>query len=212
VSLDDLLYILKAITGTLTIVISTLAISTVLGALLTPFAVHGAKPVRQLIFAYSWLGRALPPLTLLFVAYYGLSYAGVMVGNMTAAVIAYIFFSTAYVVEILRGAYSAVPKGQFEAAKAMGVPPVSAELRIILPQVVRLAVPAYLTNATSVLKDSSLASVIGVTELTAATVRVVQANTQQALLLFAFLGFIYFILGSILLLGQVYLERRFSHA
>lgn len=208
--IDAVPVILGAISGTLQLVIVSLLVSTVIGIILTPLAVHGPGPVRWAIFAYSWLGRALPPLTLLFAAYYGLSYAGVMVGSMTAATLAYIFFSTAYVVEILRGAYAAVPKGQFEAARAMGVPRFSMELRIIFPQVIRLASPAYLTNATTVLKESSLASIVGVSEITAVTVRAAQSNIDDAFPLFIFLGVIYFVLGSLLLSAQVYLDKRFA--
>lgn len=210
--LDNMLQILKASAGTVTLVAATLVISTVIGALLTPLAVKGPKPVRMLLFGYSWIGRGLPPLTLLFSAYYGLSLAGVNVPSMTAAIIAFVFFSTAYILEIFRGAYGAVPVGQFEAAKAIGSPTLATQLRIISPQVVRLSAPAYLTNATSVLKDSSLGSVIGVVEVTAVTVRTVQNHPESALLLFTFLGLIYLALGSLLLIGGARLERRFSYA
>lgn len=206
----SILSIIKASSLTILIVFLTLVISTILGAVLAPLSVSGPRFLKPFLMVYSWIGRSLPPLTLLYSVYFGMGIAGVEMGNLTAATVAYIFFSTAYIFEIFRGSYKAIPRAQFEAAKALGLPLWATELRVVWPQVIRLSAPAYLTNATTVLKESSLASVIGVAEATSVTVRLVQANPDMALALFGILGVIYTVLGSILLYFGGLFDRRNS--
>ena len=205
-------HILAAIGATLVLVGVSLFLSTVLGALLTPAAASRFRVVRLVIGGYSWLGRALPPLTLLISAYYGLSFVGVNTNQMVSAIGAFVFFATAYNIEIFRAAYKAVPLGQFEAARALGISTTRLQLGVILPQVARLAAPAYISNATIVLKDSSLASVVGVLEITAVTVRAVQADPDASLTLFSFLALIYLVLGSVLLSLEMFVDRHVKRA
>ncbi|WP_150460862.1 amino acid ABC transporter permease [Nesterenkonia ebinurensis] len=205
---DQMLSILSAATGTLQLVFWSLVISTIIGALLTPVAVRKNIWVRLPIMVYSWIGRALPPLTLLIGFYFGFIYAGIRLPGMTAAIIAFVFLNAAYTVEIFRAGYLAVPKGQFEGVKALGLPPWRAQLGIIAPQVLRVSTPALITNATTVLKDSALASVIGVMEMTAQTQRIVQSAPGHAIILYSYLAVLYIVLCSGLFILQHYLEKR----
>lgn len=200
--------ILANIGHTFELVALTLLISTVLAALLTPLTASSRGWIRMAVHGYAWVGRSVPPLTLLFVAFYGLAASGVPVPAMFAAVAAFTFFTTAYNVEIFRGGFQAVPTGQTEAAKALGIPTWSRFVKIIIPQMVPIVSPAYLSNATTVLKDSAIASVVGVIEITAATRYLVQANPGDALALYAVLGLIYLALCSVLIGAQHWLEHR----
>lgn len=204
--------ILNAIGGTLLLVGMSLLLSTVLAALLVPLAVSRVRLLRRITGVYSWLGRALPPLTLLISAYYGLSFAGVHTTAMASAIGAFVFFAGAYNLEIFRAAYQAVPRGQTEAIRALGLPPVRARFGVIVPQAVRLAIPAYISNATIVVKDSSLASIVGVVEITAVTVREVQVEPDSALFLFGVLALIYIVIGSVLLGFESYVDHHLRRA
>lgn len=203
---------LSSLARTFQLVGLTLVLSTVLALLLTPLAVSDRLPIRLPVKAYSWIGRALPPLTLLFATFYGLSAAGIAVPALIAATVAFTFFTTAYNLEIFRAGYQAVPRGQFEAARALGVPPVRQFFQVIGPQMIPIVVPAFLGNATTVLKDSALASIVGVVEITATTRFLVQAEPGDALLLYGLLGAVYLVLCSVLIGAQHWLERRFHNA
>jgi len=206
---DLLPAVLKNISGTLALTAAVIAASTVLALVLAPLTRSPHRLVRLPMKAYTYIGRALPPLTFLFGAFFGLAAAGVQVAPFMAAFIAFVVFATAYNIEIIRGGLEAVPRGQYEAARSLGVPPRRAMLGLIMPQALRIATPAYLTRMTGIVKDTSLASVIGVSELTAAAGRMVVFEPDAALLLYGAVGLVYFALASVIIAVQHLLERRF---
>lgn len=207
--LDLLPAVLKNITGTLALTAAVIVLSTLLALVLTPLTRSSLWYVRVPMRIYTYIGRALPPLTFLFAAFFGLAAAGVSVSNFTAALIAFLVFATAYNIEIIRGGLEAVPTGQYEAARSLGVHPVHAMVGIVLPQALRIATPAYLTRMTGILKDTSLASVIGVAELTAAAGRMVVAQPSAAMLLYGAIGIVYFALASVIIGIQHFLEHQY---
>ena len=205
---DLLPEILSGIGNTFKLVGFTLVLSTLLALALTPLGASRHAWLRLPVRGFAWLGRSVPPLTLLFVAFYGLAASGIAVPALLAAVAAFTFFTTAYNVEIFRSGYEAVPRGQIEAADALGVPPMKRFFNVIAPQMVPIVSPAFLSNATSVLKDSAIASIVGVVEITASTRFLVQTNPGDALGLYALLGLIYLAMCSVLIGAQHWLEHR----
>lgn len=114
---------------------------------------------------YSWLAQTTPPLILLFLAFYGSTWAGWNVSPIVAAIVAFTFFAAAYYYEIFRAAYEGVPSGQAEAARALGIPYFSFVRSVLLPQVLRIASGPLIGRTTVLFKETSLASAISTAEI-----------------------------------------------
>jgi len=111
------------------------------------------------------LFRALPPLVLLVFVYSGLPFAGLRLSPFMAVVIAFFLNNSAYFAEVFRAGINAVPKGQTEAARATGLSPAQTMGFVVLPQAVRNVLPDLLSNTVEVVKLTSLASVVSLSEL-----------------------------------------------
>jgi len=111
------------------------------------------------------LFRALPPLVLLVFVYSGLPFAGFRLSPFMAVVIAFFLNNSAYFAEVFRAGINAVPKGQTEAARATGLSPAQTMGFVVLPQAVRNVLPDLLSNTVEVVKLTSLASVVSLSEL-----------------------------------------------
>ncbi len=120
--------------------------------------------------AYVQTFRALPALIVLYFAFYGLPRLGLTLQPFPAAALAMTLTTVAYVSEDFRAALASVPRGQWDATNALGLPLGHAILRIILPQALPVLVPPVMTNAIVTLKATSVASLVGVQELTGASV------------------------------------------
>jgi polar amino acid transport system permease protein len=123
-------------------------------------------PLRWIARTYIELLRGIPPIVWLFIIYFGLGSSVVTLNGVTAAIVTLGAISGAYMAEIYRGGLSAVHVGQWEASAALGMPRTATMSRIIGPQVLRVSVPAGATYAIGLLKDSSIAFAVGVTEIT----------------------------------------------
>src|SRR5690606_37504624 len=135
------------------------------GILLAVARVYGNAVTSALARIYIELFRGTPVLLQLFVLYYGLA-PYYSLGPVEAAVLGLGLNYGAYEAEVYRGALLAIPRGQTEAAKALGMSPVQTLRHVLLPQALRLALPPMTNDFVSLLKDSSLVSVITVIELT----------------------------------------------
>jgi len=109
--------------------------------------------------------RGIPPIVWLFLIYFGVQIGAVRLSAFTAAVIGLGIISSAYLAEIYRGGYSTLPKGQLEAAHALGLGRATTFLRILTPQAMRTSLPSITTYLMSLIKDSSIASTIGVMDM-----------------------------------------------
>jgi polar amino acid transport system substrate-binding protein len=160
--------LLKA--SVITIVLSCLAmtLAVAVGVLIASGRVYASKPVRALLTLYVEVVRGTPVLLQLFVLYYGLS-SVIRLPAFIAALLGLGLNYAAYESEIYRGALEAVPRGQLEAARTLGLTE-GQVLRLVRgPQAFRLALPPMTNDFVSLLKDSSLVSVITVIELTKQT-------------------------------------------
>jgi polar amino acid transport system substrate-binding protein len=136
-----------------------------IGVVLAVARVYGGPISGTLARIYIELFRGTPVLLQLFVLYYGLA-PYYSLAPVTAAVLGLGLNYGAYEAEVYRGALLAIPRGQTEAAKALGMAPTQILRHILLPQALRLALPPMTNDFVSLLKDSSLVSVITVIELT----------------------------------------------
>jgi polar amino acid transport system permease protein len=124
------------------------------------------RPLAAPYGAFVWLIRGTPYLSQLVIVYFGLPVLGVTMTAVQAAVVSLAIYSSAYFAEIFRAAWASVPRGQLEAAHAFGVPRWSAFRVIELPQALAFAVPLLANQVILVIKESAVASIITVPELT----------------------------------------------
>ncbi|PZO14188.1 MAG: amino acid ABC transporter permease [Burkholderiales bacterium] len=145
------------------------------GLLMALLRLYGPAPLRMLARVYIDVFRSIPLLVLLVLVYYALPFVGVRFSSFTAAALALSMVSCAYTAEIFRAGIEAIPKGQFEAADAIGLSFFSSMRDVILPQAFRIVVPPLTSNCINVLKDTALASVVAMPDL------LKQATQAQAL-------------------------------
>ena len=156
---------------------------------------------------YISLIRGTPLLVQLFIIFYGLPQVGVKIPSYPAAVIALSLNVGGYAAEIIRGSILSVPRGQYEAATTIGMGYAQAMRRIVLPQAARIAVPPLGNTLLSLVKDTSLASVILVTELFREAQNAA-APSGQFLPLYLFAALYYWVVCWLVSLGQRRLEHR----
>ncbi len=156
---------LRAALVTLELTVLAFLLAVPFGMLLAVMRVYGSTPVRALARIYIEVFRGTPVLLQLFVLYYGLA-DFISLGPVEAAVLGLGLNYGAYEAEVYRGALLAIPRGQSEAARALGLGPWQTLRHVMLPQALRLALPPMTNDFVSLLKDSSLVSVITVIELT----------------------------------------------
>jgi len=151
--------------------------------------------------------RGTPLLVQLFLIYYGLPQLGVELPPLLAAGIGFSINIGAYAGEILRSAIAAVDKGQWEAASVLGMSRGQALRRVILPQAARTAVAPLSNSFISLVKDTSLAATIQVPELFRQA-QLITARTYEIFAMYLAAAALYWILSSLLALGQTRLERQ----
>ncbi len=179
-------------------------------AVITAMAVYARVPVlTQLIRGYIWIFRGTPLLVQLFVVFYGLPKVGMLIDPFPAAVIVFSLNEGAYCSETVRAALEAVPVGQFEAGYCVGMSYLQVMRRIVLPQAMRTAFPPLSNSLISMVKDTSLAANITVTEMFMVTQRIV-ARTYEPLVLYIEVGLIYLIFSTVLTFVQRWGEKRLS--
>jgi cystine transport system permease protein len=169
----------------------------------------GIKPLVALASFYVWIIRGTPLLVQLFIIFYGLPSVGLTLDAFTAAVIGFTLSVGAYNSEIIRAAISSISKGQWEAAYSIGMSRSQALRRIILPQAARVSIPPLGNSFISLVKDTSLAAAITVTELFQ-TSQQIAATTYEPLWLYMEAAFLYLIVSTVLTFAQSALERRFD--
>jgi cystine transport system permease protein len=151
--------------------------------------------------------RGTPLLVQLFVIFYGLPAVGVVIDPWPSAIVAFSLNVGGYAAEIIRAAILSVPKGQWEAGYTIGMSNAKTLRRIILPQAARVSVPPLSNTFISLVKDTSLASLILVTELFRVAQQIA-AFSQEFMLLYLEAALIYWIFCLVLSTGQSAIERR----
>lgn len=167
------------------------------------------RVLRQVARFYVWVIRGTPLLVQLFVVFYGMPNIGILIDPFPAAVIVFSINEGAYMAEIIRAALESVPAGQMEAGRCVGMTYLQTMRRIILPQAMRTAFPSLSNSLISMIKDTSLAANITVTEMFMATERIV-ALTAEPLALYIEVGLIYLLFCTALTKLQAVGEKKLS--
>lgn len=163
--------------------------------------------LSQIARLYIWIIRGTPLLVQLFIVFYGLPHVGILIDPFVAAVVVFSINEGAYCSETMRAALESVPKGQLEAGLCAGLSWGQTIRRIVLPQAFRTAFPTLGNSLISMIKDTSLAANITVTEMFMTTQRIV-ARTYEPLLLYVEVALIYLIFCTVLTKLQTSGEKR----
>jgi polar amino acid transport system permease protein len=200
-------YLLEAARWTLLLSLIALAGGGVLGLALALGRVSRIWMLRAIATAYIQIIQGTPLLVLLFLSYFGLSMAGYRLDPVVAAGLSLTIYVGAFLGEIWRGCIEAVPRTQWEASDCLGLNRFQQYTHVILPQAVRIATAPTVGFMVQVVKNTSLASIIGFVELTRAG-QIVNNSTFQPFLVFLFVGAIYFAICYPLSVASRVLERR----
>ncbi|PTT44651.1 cysteine ABC transporter permease [Aeromonas sp. HMWF016] len=195
---------------TVPLTLITFVLGILLGLLVALARLYGSTPLVALVRFYVWLIRGTPLLVQLFLIFYGLPSAGIVLDAFTAAVIGFTLNIGAYSSEIIRATLAAIPKGQWEAAYSIGMNWPQVMWRVILPQAARIAVPPLSNTFISLVKDTSLAAAVTVPELFQAAQRLASV-TYEPLILYSETALIYLMFSSVLSTLQDRLERKLTH-
>lgn len=179
----------------------TIVLSWLVGLVVALARQSPRRALRWAAMVYIWFIRGTPTLIQIFIIYFGLPQLGLRLGPFTAGVLALGIASGAYVAEIIRAGLNAIPKGQFDAAKALGLGTPDMLRFVILPQIVRVIVPALTNEAINTLKNTSLLSTITVVELTL---------HAQSMIAATFRPFEFYILAAVLYLAMTSILAWFA--
>jgi len=172
--------------------------------------VYGHRFVAILASVWEWFFRGVPALVLLFLFYYGLGRAGIDVSAFVAGALAMGFRSSGYQSQIFRGAIQAVPTGQVTAARSLGMSRTQAVVTIVLPQALRLAIPAWSNEFSSVLKDTTLVYAIGINEVMRYARTIYVNHPELAMITFITVALVFWVLTAIGNAGLRVLEHRLA--
>lgn len=176
--------VLSGLFDTLGLLAVAAVASLVLGALLTPALMSRRPAIARLAMLYVDAMRCAPFLLFVYLIYFGLPTVGIRMSNWWAGAVALVLYNTAYMAELLRGAWAGLPTPMIEAARAYGFHGFGLVRRIILPQVFTVALPMIGNQLVQIVKDSAFLTVIAVDELTH------QMNGIQATYFIPFAAFI----------------------
>lgn len=172
---------------------------------------NAPKPIKYFLSAYVEIFRGSPLLIQLFLIYYGLPNLGIVMSSFTAAIIGLSLNCGAYMSEIVRASILSVNKGQNEAAFSLGYSKIQTIWHIILPQAFRVSLPNLVNCFSALLKDSSLVSVISITELTRVGQQI-YSRTARPFEIYATLALFYFAMTYIVSLISKSQEKKLNSA
>ena len=184
----------------------TLLFALPLGLVVSFGSMSRLAPLRGVVKTFVWVIRGTPVLVQLFVVFYGLPGVGILIEPFPAAVLVFSINEGAYCAETIRAALESVPKGQMEAGQCVGMSYLQIIRRIILPQALRTAFPTLASTLIAMVKDTSLAANITVTEMFMTTQRIV-ARTYEPLALYIEVGLVYLLFCTVLTRLQAVGER-----
>ncbi|MFW7344019.1 amino acid ABC transporter permease [Pollutimonas sp. H1-120] len=205
----DFWFILEAAQWTVLLSLIAFAGGGVVGLIVALSRTSESRLARNLSVGFIQLFRGTPLLLQLFLVFFGAPVIGLDVNPWAAAAVALTLNSGAFLGEIWRGCIEAIPRGQWEAAEALGLSYRHKMRDVVLPQALKIAVPPTVGYLVQIVKGTSLAAIIGFTELTRAG-QIINNATFQPMVVFSVVAVIYFLLCWPLSLLAGYMERRLA--
>ena len=204
---NEFLFIIYALHWTLTLTVVAFVGGGIMGIVLALLRIARSRVLRVVTDFYMQLIQGLPLLVLLFLCYYAPSLFGVEIAALTAAAVALTINSSAFLGAIWESALRAIPKAQWESADALALTPYKTLRFVIAPQAIRLALPSTVGFLVQIIKQTSLASIIGFIEITRAG-QLVSNATFEPLKAFLSVAALYFVVCFPLTQLSLWLERR----
>ncbi|MFC1858386.1 amino acid ABC transporter permease [Thermodesulfobacteriota bacterium] len=203
-------YLLKGTLVTIELTFGFLAVGFIVGIPIAFLQTYGNHRIfNMFISPYLLFFRGVPELVLLFLFYFGTAHININVSPFIAVILALGLRSAAFQSQIFRGAIQSIPDGQFMAARSIGMSKFKAVKNIILPQALRLSIPPWSNEYTIVLKQSSLAYAVGVTELMRQGRYIVARTFGNALIVYLVCALVYFILVTWGIKILYFFEKKF---
>ncbi|WP_265458055.1 amino acid ABC transporter permease [Enterococcus sp. HY326] len=203
---ESLPFILSGLSYTIGLAAASFLLGNILGILLTVLGLVKNKVLNAIVRVYISFLRGVPALVLLFILYFGLPYR---LNALTAAIICFTLTSSAFIGEIYRGSIVGIDYGQWDAAYALGMPFSKVMRLIILPQAVRISVPALSNVAIDIIKGTSLAAMITIPDIFQKA-KIVGGRTFDYMSMYILVALIYWMLCLIIEFFQKRLELFYS--
>lgn len=202
----------------LTVSISVLAIliGMLIGFITCLFRISNNIILKAISGIYVWIIRGTPMIVQAFIVYFGMPQViqkfvpGFKIDSYSAGLITLSLNAGAYLSEVFRGGLMAIPKGQSEAARSLGLSKAKTMLKVILPQAVKISIPSMVNQFIITIKDSSILSVIGLADLVNRA-KVYVGSSYQFFATYTVVALYYLIVISILMVISTYLEKRLSY-
>lgn len=206
---SDLWFIAQAAQWTVLLSIMAFIGGGIVGLIIALSRTSENRTARTLAVGFIKLFQGTPLLLQLFLVFFGAPVIGLNINPWVAAAVALTLNSGAFLAEIWRGCIEAIPRGQWEAAEALGLSYRNKMRDVVLPQALKIAVPPTVGYMVQIVKGTSLAAIIGFTELTRAG-QIINNATFQPMVVFSVVAVIYFLLCWPLSLLAAYMERRLA--
>ena len=206
--LDTTLLMLGGSVITLEIFCVTLALSLPLGLFVALGRRSHFRMMSRLLEIYIWIMRGTPLMLQLLFVYFALPMVGILLPDIAAALLAFVLNYAAYFAEIFRSGIQAVPRGQFEAARVLGMSTPLTMRRIVLPQVLRITLPPVSNETINLVKDTSLVYILAMNDLLRVARTIVQREFDMTPFLIA--GIFYLAMTAVLTYGFKKLEAHYG--
>ena len=211
VLLQNLPYLMKGAVQTVWMALLAVFLGTLVGLCLGFAAVSRHRALRAVIDGYVFIIRGIPVLILMFITYYAFPAAGYRISSYAAVTIALVVYAGAFYTDVVRGALQAVPRGQTEAAKSLGIRRGWIVLDVLLPQAIKPSIAPWLNTSIVTVKSTSYAAIVGAWELTYASREIVE-RTLATFEIFSAVMLFYFIICYPLSLLARRLEKQTAFA
>ena len=208
--LDNTHLIARGLTNTLQLSALIIAFGTAIGLFGGLGLLYGPLPVRAFLRGYVDIVRGTPLLVIFFLIFYGLPPLGIAISGFFTAVIAFSLFAGGHISEIIRGAVASIPRGQTDAAKALGLTFWPRTTSVLLPQALPIALPPWVNTAVEMVKGTSLVVLVSVNDLTFETVKIAE-RTGNPMPLYIAAVLIYVVVNLVISRLGAWLERRVSY-
>lgn len=207
-TLDTIRLMLEGSGITLEIFCVTLALSLPLGLFVALGRLSHFRPLSRILEIYIWIMRGTPLMLQLLFVYFALPMVGILLPDIAAALLTFVLNYAAYFAEIFRAGIQAVPRGQFEAARALGMSAPLTMRRIVLPQVLRITLPPVSNETINLVKDTSLVYILAMNDLLRVARTIVQREFDMTPFLIA--GIFYLVMTAVLTWGFKKLEAHYG--
>jgi His/Glu/Gln/Arg/opine family amino acid ABC transporter permease subunit len=208
--LPSLPLLAKGVVTTLYLSVASTALATLLGIVFATIQLFAWRPLKWIVEAYLYIVRGVPLLVLLFAMYYALPYAGFQVEPVVGGIVVIGAYFGAFMTEVFRGAVLAVPKGQWEAGRAIGMRTPRILLDVVLVQTLKVAGAPYINTTIMVVKGTSLVAVIGLADVTFVGRQIVE-RTLAPFEVFGAVALVYFVICYALSRLGRHVEKKASY-